>query len=189
MKINDCPARITIQWVPGHSNIPGNELADKEAKRATEEEGPGRAISIQGIKQVVNAVIKDEAISHERTRAVYACKSSAKEKLVTERNEQVGLARLRTGHHPGFKTYQHRLNDEEDPSCPRCKDTPGLMQPYCLDNVEHWLECDATAEARMRTFGRVNVGLEILTDDPRGSVALARSTLRGAGWEGFLIRP
>ena len=56
------------------------------------------------------------------------------------------------------------------------------MQLVNLDTVEHWLECDATAAARMKDFGRYKVGLDILTSDPRNSVAHARRTLLGAQW-------
>ena len=187
--INVCRADICIQWVPGHSKIPGNDMADEEAKLATEEEGPGRAVSIRGIKPVINSIINDGEIVHERTRQVYRGKSRAKDKeQIGNRSDATLLRRLRTGHHFGFKTYQHCLNPNEDPTCPRCKELTktGLMpQPLDLDNVVHWLECPATAEARMRTIGRVDVGVDILTTDPRGSLALARSTLRGAQWRGI----
>ncbi len=56
-----------------------------------------------------------------------------------------------------------------------------MMKPLCLDSVGHWLDCPGTMEQRMRTFGRIDVGPGILTDDPRGSVTLARRTLRGVG--------
>ena len=184
-EIDKCPNELVIQWVPGHSDIPGNELADEEAKQATTVVGEGRAVSFEGITPVIKSIIKDSEIQHARTREVYRCKSSQKEKKVSNRKDEVLLARLRTGHHFGFKSYQHRLNNEEDPTCPRCEESSKnqcLMRPLCLDNVEHWLECDATAEARMREFGRTDVGISILTEDPKGSVALARRTLRGVLW-------
>ena len=32
--IEECRASINIQWIPGHSDIPVNELADAHAKEA-----------------------------------------------------------------------------------------------------------------------------------------------------------
>ena len=160
-------------------------MADEEAKRATEEEGMGRPISWNGIKTTVKTVIKDGVIEHPMIKLAYSCKSKSKEKLISNRKDQVLLARLRSGHHNGFKSYQHRLNEEEDPSCPRCTErslTEEVMQTVNLDTVEHWLGCDATAAARMKDFGRYKVGLDILTSDPRNSVAHARRTLRSAQW-------
>ena len=184
MALNSCPGQLIIQWIPGHSNIPGNEIADEEAKKATEEEEVGRPVSLAAVKPAIKSHVKDGAIVHQRTRQVYSCKSKQKDKLIRNRSEQVLLARVRSGHHPALWTYKHRLNPAEDPSCPRCMeaDVDGSMpKPHALDNVEHLLECPGTAELRMRTFGRVDVGLGILTEDPRGSATLARRTLRGVG--------
>ena len=184
MALNSCPGQLIIQWIPGHSNIPGNEIADEEAKKATEEEEVGRPVSLAAVKPAIKSHVKDGAIVHQRTRQVYSCKSKQKDKLIRNRSEQVLLARVRSGHHPALGTYKHRLNPAEDPSCPRCMeaDVDGSMpKPHALDNVEHLLECPGTAELRMRTFGRVDVGLGILTEDPRGSATLARRTLRGVG--------
>ena len=99
--------------------------------------------------------MKEGVIKHQHTKEVYSCKSKKKEQLITSRSEQVLLARLRAGHHPELWTYKHRLNPAEDPTCPRCMEADAegtLMKPLCLD-VDHWLDCPATMEQRMRTFG------------------------------------
>ena len=120
MALNSCPGQLIIQWIPGHSNIPGNEIADEEAKKATEEEEVGRPVSLAAVKPAIKSYVKDGAIVHQRTRQLYCCKSKQKDKLIRNRSEQVLLARLRSGHHPALWTYKHRLNPAEDPSCPRC---------------------------------------------------------------------
>ena len=184
-KIMSCPSDIIIQWIPGHSDIPGNDMADYEANMATKEAGEGRPISWAAAKTIVKTVITEKEIEHPRIKEAYAFKSKSKEGKISNRKDQVELARLRAGHHLGFMVTRHRYNEREDPSCPRCREESTnrqVEQPLFLDNVEHWLECEATAAARMKDFGRVTVGLGILTEEPMASLAHAGRTLRGAQW-------
>ena len=106
----DCVPDVAIQWIPGHSDIPGNDLADECAKEATKLEGVGRGVSFRGIVPAINAAICDPAIVHDRTRKVYKNYSKEREKEITSRQDKVTLARIRSGHHMGFRHYQHRLN-------------------------------------------------------------------------------
>ena len=69
--ISECPAQVSIQWIPGHSDIPGNELADTEAKKATTEDQPSRVISIKGIIPVINEVITESEFQHPRIKETY----------------------------------------------------------------------------------------------------------------------
>ena len=39
-KLQQLKGRVIIQWVPGHSNIPGNEMADRYAKAAAQNVEP-----------------------------------------------------------------------------------------------------------------------------------------------------
>jgi len=184
--LSRCPSEMVVQWIPGHSEIPGNDMADEEANvaaRVTTEEG--RRISWKAARTIVKAVIPENEIQHPRIKMTYACMSSSRERQISNRGDQVSLARLRTGHHLDFGATKHRYNEREDPSCPRCREwnIEGTMQqPFCLDNLEHWLECEPLEAARMRNFGNWSVGLEILSKEPIASVAHSRRTLRGAQW-------
>ena len=165
---------IIIQWIPGHADVPGNELADSAAKAATTLESEPKAVSLRGIAPEIRKAIPDEPIDHLRTSKVYEMYSRTRESTLN-RKDQVMLARIRSGHSHLFRQYRHRIGHAVDPHCIRCTENK-------LDDLEHWLVCDGTLEARMKHFGYTRLELSDLTRWPRESVALARSTLfRGVG--------
>jgi ribonuclease HI len=172
-ELSKCPGKIIIQWIPGHSEIPGNEMADRRAKEATLLQGAGRPVSYQSACAMINRTVKDPPVAdweHARSAAVYSAYSAEREKAIVSRKDQVLLARVRSGKYLGFAEYRARIKKTTDASCPRC----GAAE----EDLVHWLQCPGTMEARVRLFGNTDVGLDILTLNPTGAVKLAQSTLR-----------
>ena len=171
--LNRAKSRITIQWIPGHCNIPGNELADTAAKSATSLEGTGRGVSFSSACATIRHALRDPPIAHQRSAEVYSALSSVKEKEIQSRADQTLLAKIRSGKFTGLRAYKHLLDPGIDPTCNLCGEEP--------QDLEHWLQrCPATEAKRLELFGPDSGGLDCLTKHPRGAVALARSSLLGA---------
>ena len=69
-------------------------------------------------------------------------------------------------------TYANLMDPTVDPTCPSCKEA--------AHTVEHWMDCQSTLAARYELFGTTEPRLELLSEEPSLSVALAKRTLLGA---------
>ena len=88
------------------------------------------------------------------------------------KKDAVMLAQIRSGHSRLFKVYANLMDHTVDPTCPSCKEA--------AHTVEHWMHCQSTLAARYELFGTTKPRLELLSEEPSLSVALAKRTLLGA---------
>ena len=77
--------RVTMQWIPSHCGIPGNEKADQLAKEGAAEEQPDVQITYHQKKQMIKSTRKPQT-------------STQDDYHIMNRSEQVVILRLRTGH-------------------------------------------------------------------------------------------
>ena len=131
MKTTDClitehGVKLTLQWIPGHVNIQGNERADTLAKRGASCPQPDVPTSIENTKQTIRANKKEEWMnewaSGDTGRVMFQYMTTPKPKdSINElkRNESVTIFRLRTQHVP-LNSHLRRIGVTEDSSCPLC---------------------------------------------------------------------
>ena len=112
--INFISSSIFIQWIPGHSAIPGSDLASKAAKEATTVATDTIfSISLSSSIQVINEMICDAPPIHEQVASVY------QHQKVSWDAKQIKQQK-RWCSHCSFtiRQYLHWLDLSQDPTCP-----------------------------------------------------------------------
>ena len=59
-RMETCDVKIFIQWIPGHSDTPGNDKADRLAKQGSEQLQPQTKATYKTVKTIIRANIKEE---------------------------------------------------------------------------------------------------------------------------------
>lgn len=110
--VNAILSSISIQWIPSHSVIRGNELADKAAKESTTfATNTILPVSFSSSIPAINETIRDDPLTPERVALIYQHRKASRDsKQVKNQNDYVLLARLRSGHHPFLHQYLYRLD-------------------------------------------------------------------------------
>jgi ribonuclease HI len=171
---------VSLEWVPGHMNITGNEKADEAAKEAAKslgtedgtlfKHGPLKSSRMMTIKQKAetewtrmwqNGMETGCHLRHitKRPRVESGPKIYNN---ITTRPKMATLARLRTGH-CSLNQYLYRIGVEESPRCAQCS-TGGI------EDVENFLlRCSKYDRQRAELIKNVGIGgmeAEKLLGDP-----------------------
>ena len=165
---------VDLLYVPGHQDIPGNELADTHAKAAAALEQPyaNDAISFNTARSIIKAEIKDSPTTHRIGKQFYHLVSQKRDHLESKSRKQGAvIGQLRANHHKSLNYYKNFVDNEITDLCQRCDSNE-------IDDVEHWLtRCPQTAAARQRIFGSHEVSMMELGTSPAKIFQLAEKTL------------
>ena len=138
---------ITLQWIPGHSGIAGNEEADTLAKRGAAQPQPDVPVNQETVTKIIKSNLKEEWIhdwsTNKTGRSLYNHMTSPKRNdpiKNLKRRDQSTIFRLRTGHIQ-LNGHLSRIKKNHPPQCPLCG--------YKNETVEHHLiYCNSLKDLR-----------------------------------------
>ena len=129
--------RVVLQWIPGHSGIPGNERADTLAKKGANLPQPDNQVTYSTCCQMIKSNLKEDWLNSWTTgntgRPMYGhmTKPLLKDPInELKRGDQSLIFQLRTQHVP-LNQHLNRIGVKLLAACPLCD--------YPTESVEHLL--------------------------------------------------
>ena len=128
---------IAMQWIPGHSDIPGNDIANTLAKSRSRQEQPPSQTTYETVKQIIRSNFKEEWLNEwamgTTGRVLFKHMTTPNindnlDKLT--RKDQATIFRLRTQHIP-LNSHLNRIGAIAEKACPLCN--------HADETVEHHL--------------------------------------------------
>ena len=145
-------APVTLQWIPAHCQIHGNEMADALARKGSQLEQPTQAASFSETKTLIKAAWKKTWTADNPS---YTYSQDGMSKL--PRKAQRAIFRLRTGHN-SLNAHLYRIGKANSAECScgfelqlstSCRNalfwtTRGIkygqsLVPWKLNSGAHWL--------------------------------------------------
>lgn len=169
---------LEIRWTPGHRDLPGNEAADHEAKKAARGEtseltklptalrrrGKPLPFSKSAIKQSFNRNLDAEAKElltrsprYARISEIDKSLAAGKFRVLTEtlsRGQASLLFQLRTGHVP-LNKHLHRIGAVDSPKCNACRGAEETV-------IHYLLKCPALTRHRQTMNKELGLGARTL---------------------------
>ena len=172
LKTKDNGNVISVIWIPGHCNLPGNEAADGAAKEGTGYDQGQVPVERPTTKAELRRLYYNQnKLTHNVCKKVYSKRidTSLESNMTVER--QKDLARFRSSHNPATNYWLHKVGRSEDQKCRLCEDES--------ENTEHLFKhCPALRTARIKILGTPDVELCALVTQPERSEVLVREILR-----------
>ncbi|KAJ8063422.1 hypothetical protein OCU04_008642 [Sclerotinia nivalis] len=131
-------AEISLNWVPGHTSVEGNELADALAKEATKQRSSSNETSFASLEMDIKRTKSEEwntllYSSNSAYSKIYPWKTSSKIGIPenTKRSSISALFQLKIGH-GYFKSYLQRFGISANDKC-RCgkRESPNHLLFSC----------------------------------------------------------